>query len=134
MLYDAFIQTSNMAVTNIHAMLMTSGDYSEYLFKSFPFELNDLTDMKILYPSLVMEIWHIRMPIKTTPSRCQVLNALVALWPSKMESQVAVVEFKSIQKAYQIEPDISQCKKILLSLLRDKWGVRFKGKELIVCV
>ena len=133
MLYDALYQTTNMAITNIHAMLMTSGDYSDYLFKAFPYELNDLTSMKILYPSLVMEVWHMRMPIKTTPSRCQVLNALIALWPSQLESQVAVVEFKSIQKAYTIEPDISQCKKILLTLIRDKWGVTFKGKELIVC-
>lgn len=133
MLYDALYQTTNMAITNIHAMLMTSGDYSDYLFKAFPYELNDLTSMKILYPSLVMEVWHMRMPIKTTPSRCQVLNALIALWPSQLESQVAVVEFKSIQKAYTIEPDISQCKKILLTLIKDKWGVTFKGKELIVC-
>lgn len=133
MLYDALYQTTNMAITNIHAMLMTSGDYSDYLFKAFPYELNDLTSMKILYPSLVMEVWHMRMPIKTTPSRCQVLNALIALWPCQLESQVAVVEFKSIQKAYTIEPDISQCKKILLTLIKDKWGVTFKGKELIVC-
>lgn len=133
MLYDAQYHSSDMHVSNIHAMLMTSGDYANYLITQFPYELNDLTDMKILYPSLIMEVWHVRMPIKTTSTRCMVLNALVALWPSQMESQVAVVEFKSIQKAYQIEPDITQCKKILLALIKDKWGVTFKGKELITC-
>ena len=133
MIYDALYQSTDMHVTNIHAMLMTSGDYANYLTTQFPYELNDLTDLKIIYPSLVMEVYHMRMPIKTTPSRCMVLNALIALWPNQMESEVAVVEFRSIQKAYSIEPDVTQCKKILLSLIKDKWNVSFKGKELIVC-
>ena len=133
MLYDQNYTSKNMAVTNIRAMLMTTGDYAEYLLKQFPFELNDLTSMQIIYPSLVMEIWHIRMPLKTTSSRCVVLNALIALWPSNLKMQVAVVEFRSIQRAMQIEPDIRQCKKILYGLICDKWGVSFKGKELVVC-
>jgi hypothetical protein len=133
MLYDAQYHSSDMHINNIHAMLMTSEDYANYLITQFPYELNDLTAMKVLYPSLIMEVWHVRMPIKTTSTRCLVLNALVALWPSQMVSEVAVVEFRSIQKPYQIEPDITQCKKILLALIKDKWGVTFKGKELITC-
>ena len=134
MLYDALYRSSNMAITSIHAMLMTSGDFAEYIIKKFPFEMNDLTDLKIIYPSLVMEVSHMRMPLKTYTARCLVLNALIAYWPGEHEnSQVAVVEFRSIQKAYSIEPDIKQCKKILYGLICDKWGIRFKGKELIVC-
>lgn len=134
MLYDVIYPSSGLYVSNIHAMLMTSGDFAEYLFKKFPYELNGLSGIKILYSSLIIEIWHVYMPIKTTASKCQVLNALVAFWPAKHEeTDVAVVEFRSIQKAYNVEPDISQCKKILIAMLRDKWGVTFKGKELIVC-
>lgn len=134
MLCDYTYSSTDIHLTHIRAMLMTSGDFAEYCFRQFPFELNDLTDIKILYPSLVMEISHMRMPLKTTPSRCVVLNALIAYWPAQRdETQVAVVEFRSIQKAYCVEPNIAQCKRILLKLISDKWGVTFKGKELIVC-
>lgn len=134
MLYDESFRSTDMTLTNIRAMLMTSGDFAEYLIRRFPYELNDLTDLKILYPSLIMEVSHMRMPIKTFSSRCLVLNALVAYWPGKHEeSQVAVVEFRSIQKAYSVEPDIAHCKRILLNLIASHWGVTFKGKELIVC-
>ena len=133
MLYDQTFTSKSMYINNIRVMLMDTEDFSVYYTQRFPYQYNDLTDLKTLYPSLVLEISHTRMPLKTCNNRCVVLNAITAYWPSKPYFQVAVVEFRSIQKPYNIEPNIDQCKRLLLDLMRDKWGVRFKGKELIVC-
>lgn len=133
MLFDQLIPSKSMYISHIRVMLMDYIDFSTYVVNRFPYQYNDLTDVKCLYPSLVMEIDHMRMPIKTGKEKCVVLNALTAYWPSNELSQVAVIEFRSIQRAMAIEPDITQCKKLLLGLIKDKWGVRFKGKELIVC-
>lgn len=132
MLYERSYQSKSMTITNIQGKVMTSGDYAEYLYDRFPYELNDLTSLRVIYPSLIVEIYHMRMPLKATKSRCQVLNALIALWPGKKMSDVAVVEFKSIQHAYSDEPDCKQCKRILMDILASEWNVHFKGKELIV--
>lgn len=133
MLFDQIYTSKSMYISNIRMMLMESGDFAEYTIKRFPYQFNDLIDLKYLYPSLVMEIALMRMPVKTTSTKCVVLNALTAYWPNTEGSQVAVVEFRSIQKAMSIEPNFDQCKRLLLCLLRDKWGVQFKGKELVVC-
>lgn len=133
MLFDQSFPSKSMYINNIRAMLMDSGDFSSYVVYRFPYQFNDLTDVKCLYPSLVMEIDHMRMPLNVGKEKCLVLNALTAYFPSQKESQVAVIEFKSIQHAMHIEPDITQCKKLLLDLIKDKWGVTFKGKELITC-
>lgn len=133
MLFDQTFRSTNIHITNIRAMLMTSDEFAEYYIKRFPYQFNDLTSLKNVYPSLVMEINLTRMPLKTMKTRCTVLNSYVASWPSKLSYQVAVVEFRSIQNAFEVEPDDRQCKRILLNLIASKWGVTFKGKELVVC-
>ena len=133
MLFDQTYQSSDMHITNIRAMLMTSDEFAEYYIKRFPFELDGLATLKNVYPSLIMEINLTRMALKTLPSRCSVLNAYVASWPSRPYYQVAVVEFRSLYKAFDSTPDDRQCRRILLNLIATKWGVTFKGKELVVC-
>ena len=131
MLYDQITPTGNCYIPKARVMLMDRGDFAEYIFRQFPYDLNDLTDLKFIFPSLIMEIALMRMPLKTTRTRCMVLNALIAYYPNNIRLEVAVVEFKAIQKPYEVEPDISCCKRLLLDLIGQKWGVRFKGKELI---
>lgn len=132
MFLDVTFPSKTIYVSNIRAMFMDSADFAAYTVTRFPFELNNLTDIQYLYQSCV-EIYHMRMPIKASGQKCLVLNALVACWPGSPEYHVAVIEFKSIQKALNIEPNIDQCKRLLLGLMKDKWGVIFKGKELVVC-
>lgn len=132
MTFDHDFQSSSMTITHIKGMVMDASEFITYQIDRFPFEVNGLVSVETLYPSLVLTIDHMRMPLKTTKSRCQVLNALVAYWPGKAMTPAAIVEFRSIQKALETDTDIRQCKRILLNILASEWGVTFKGKELIV--
>lgn len=111
-------------------LVLSSEEFASYIIGEFPWELNELCRQDTLFANLYFQIDHLRHIQRVVGDRAVVHNALIATWPGKLHSQVAVVEFMSIQNRLQVEPDLRPMKKRLLSLIFETWGVFFEGKEL----